>query len=138
MKFGQFPAGMQHHGDVPWRSRMLGLLGKQQKKLMISWKKCFLDAIVFVLHIYYFFYWKNKYSKVLHRDIQWTSTEPSCGTSHGPKNGDIHGMSVIYVFLNSTQKHIKLTLTAYSKRVLMSPRRYYWKLIWGSLVKFLF
>ena len=66
MKSDQFPAGTRRPGEVPRRSSkgpnvrdlqgtFRGLLGDQQKKLMISSKKCFLDAIVFVLQIYYFF-----------------------------------------------------------------------------------
>ena len=31
------------------------------------------------------------------------------------RSGDVPGTSVIYVFLNSTLKHIKLTLTGYSR-----------------------
>ena len=32
-------------------------------------------------------------------------------------SGDVRGISVIYVFLNSTEKHIKLTLTSYSSEL---------------------
>ena len=31
------------------------------------------------------------------------------------RSGDVDGTSVIHVFLNPTQKHIKLTLTGYSR-----------------------
>ena len=31
------------------------------------------------------------------------------------RSGDVSGTSVIHVFLNSSQKHIKLTLTGYSR-----------------------
>ena len=31
------------------------------------------------------------------------------------RSGDVHGISVIHVFLNSIHKHIKLTLTGYSR-----------------------
>ena len=47
-----------------------------------------------------------------------TSPGPSCGMSRGPNDGTFWGSSW-YVghtcFLNSTQKHIKLTLTGYSR-----------------------
>ena len=41
-------------------------------------KKCFLDAIVLALHIYYSicYYWKNKYSVVLNGDVHGTSSGP--------------------------------------------------------------
>ena len=50
-------------------------------------KKCFLEAIILVLYMYSCFYWKNKYSKVLNRDVHRTSTGPSYGTPRGPNNG---------------------------------------------------
>ena len=128
MKSDQFPASMRRPGDVPWRSPKSSdardlqgtfkrLLGDQQKNWWFHQKRCFLDAIVFVLHIYYFFYWKNKYSKVLYGDVNWTSTGPSCGTSRGPNNGTFWGRprDIRHIcFLNSTQKHIKLTFIGYS------------------------
>ena len=66
MEFGQFAAGTPRPRDVPWRFQkgpdvrylqgtFRGLLADQQKKEWFYEKKCFLDAIVFVLHIYYFF-----------------------------------------------------------------------------------
>ena len=66
MEFGQFAAGTRRPRDVPWRFQkgpdvrylqgtFRGLLADQQKKEWFYEKKCFLDAIVFVLHIYYFF-----------------------------------------------------------------------------------
>ena len=33
------------------------------------------------------------------------------------RSGDARGTSVIYFFLNSTEKHIKLTLTGYSSEL---------------------
>ena len=65
-------------------------------------KKVFLDAIV-----YYCFYWKNKYSKVINWDVHRTSTGPSCGMSQGPNDGTPWGCprdaGHIY-FLNLIQK----------------------------------
>ena len=66
MEFGQFAASTRRPRDVPWRfpkgpdvrylqGTFRGLLADQQKKEWFYEKKCFLDAIVFVLHIYYFF-----------------------------------------------------------------------------------
>ena len=75
-------------------------------------KECFLHAIVFVLHIHNFFYWKNKYSKVLNGDVHGTSTGPSCGT-FGGRSRDVGHIC----FLNLTEKHIKLTLTGYSSEL---------------------
>ena len=46
------------------------------------------------------------------------STGPSCGTSQGPDNGTFQRrpQDVSYTcFLNSTQKHILVTLTGYSR-----------------------
>ena len=65
-----------------------------------------------------FFYWKNKYSKVLYGDVYWTSTGPSSGTFWETNNGTFWGRprDVGHIcFLNSTQKHIKLTLAGYSR-----------------------
>ena len=120
-----FPAGMQYPRDVPWRSpkglnaqdlqgTFRRLWGDKTKKFMIWLKMYFLDAIVFVFHIYYCFYWNSKYSKVLNGEVHGTSTEPSCGTFRGPNDGTFwgHPRDVGHIcFLNSTQKHIKLTLT---------------------------
>ena len=61
------PSGTKRPGNVPWKSpksrnvqdlqvTFRGLLGKQNKKLMIQWEKCFLDAIVLVLQIYFCFH----------------------------------------------------------------------------------
>ena len=64
------------------------------------------------------FYWKNKYSKVLNGDVHGMSTGPSCGRFRGPN--DVTFWERLRdvghtCFLNSTQKHIKLTLTGYSR-----------------------
>ena len=128
MKFDHLPASMRRPGDVPWRSpkgsdvqdlqeTLKGLLGDQQKNWWFHQKRCFLDATFFVLHIYYFFYWKNKYLKVLYGDVNWTSMGPSCGMFRGLNNGTFWGRprDVRHIcFLNSTQKHIKLTFIDYS------------------------
>ena len=64
------------------------------------------------------FYWKNKYSRGVNEDVHRTSTGLSCGTSQGPNDGTFWGRlrGVGHTcFLNSTHKHIKFTLTGYSK-----------------------
>ena len=64
------------------------------------------------------FYRKNKFSKVLNWDVHGTSTGPSCGTFRGPNDGTFQGNPRDVgqtCFLNSTHKHIKLTLTSYSR-----------------------
>ena len=60
------------------------------------------------------FYWKKKYSKVLNGDVHGTSTDIVAGRPGNQMMGrsaDVRRTSVILVFLNSSQKHIKLTLT---------------------------
>ena len=64
------------------------------------------------------FYWKNKYAKVLNGDVHGASTGPSCGTTRVPDDGTFWGRPRdvgLICFLNSTQKHIKLILTGYSR-----------------------
>ena len=77
-------------------------------------KKRFLDVIVLVLHIHScFLLEKKKYSKGLNGAIHGTFTRPSCWTSRGPYVGTFWGRSREVghtCFLNSTHKHIKLTL----------------------------
>ena len=62
------------------------------------------------------FYWKNRYLKVLNGNVHGTSTERSWGTFWGLNDRTFSGrpwdIGHAY-FLNSTQKHIKLTLTGY-------------------------
>ena len=64
------------------------------------------------------FYWKNKYSKVVNGDVHGPSRGPSCGMSWGSNDGTFWGCprDVDHTcFLNSTQKHIKLTLKGHSR-----------------------
>ena len=64
------------------------------------------------------FYRKNKYSKVINGNIQGTSTGPSYETPWVPNDGTLQGrqqdVGQTY-FLDSTNKHIKLTLSGYSR-----------------------
>ena len=51
-------------------------------------------------------------------DVHGKSTGPSCGTSRRPNDGTFWRRSRDLghtCFLNSTQKHIKLNLTGYSR-----------------------
>ena len=74
------------------------------------------------IHLLLFFTEKKIYiySKVLNGDVHDTSTGPSCGTSRGTNDGTFwerpRDLGHI-LFLNSTQKHIKLTLTSYSSEL---------------------
>ena len=43
----------------------------------------------------------------------WDPVAGRPGDQMKRRSGDIRGASVIYIFLNSTQKHIKVTLTGY-------------------------
>ena len=45
----------------------------------------------------------------------WDPVAERPGDQMKGRSGDIRGASVIYFFFNSTQKHIKLTLTGYLK-----------------------
>ena len=62
---------------------------------------------------------KNKYAKVLNGDVHGTSKGPISGTSQAPDDGAFWGrprdVGHTCFFLNSTQKHIKLTLTGHSR-----------------------
>ena len=61
---------------------------------------------------------KNKFSKVLNEDVYETSTRPGWETSRGPNDGTFSGRlrDVGHTwFLNSTHKHIKVTLSGYSR-----------------------
>ena len=93
-------------------------LGHKQKDWWFNERSVFfLDAIALVLHIYY---WKNKYSKVLNGDVTQLQEVPRTKLQDvpGTKWWDVLGTSArrrSYIFFNSTQKHIKLTLTGYSR-----------------------
>ena len=66
------------------------------------------------------FYWKNKYSKVLNGDVHGTSKDPVAGRPGDQMMGrsvDVRGEVGHIDFINSTQKHIKLTLTSYSSEL---------------------
>ena len=61
---------------------------------------------------------KNKYSNVLIGDVRETSTGSRCVTSRRPNTGKFYeGPRNVSqtCFLNSTHKHIKQTLTGYSR-----------------------
>ena len=95
------PAGMRRPGTSPEGPQKVltsgtsrrppgdlqGTLRGPTQKLMIQWKNCFLDAIVFALHLYNCFFLEKKYSKVLNGDVHGTSTGLSCRTSRRPNNG---------------------------------------------------
>ena len=126
------PADTRRPGYVPWRSpiglNVWDLQGTFRRtprgptqKLIIWWKKCFLDAIALVLQIYYYFLLKKinaQVLKVLKGDVHVMSTGPSCRVSKGPNDGRFWWRlgDVGHTCLsNSTLKHIKLTLTGYSR-----------------------
>ena len=76
---------------------------------MIWLKKGFLDAIVFVLHIYYCFLLEKQILKVLNGDVHGTSKDPVAARPGDQMMGRsvvIHGEVGHIDFLNSTQKHI--------------------------------
>ena len=85
-----------------------------------------------LIRLYYIQSRKNKYSNVVNGDVRQTSTGNSCGTSRGPNNATFQGRPRGVdqtCFLNSTQKHIKLTLTGYSRLY----REWQWQIIQCSL-----
>ena len=45
----------------------------------------------------------------------WDPVAGRLGAQMMGRSGDVRGTSVIHVFLNLTHKHIKLTLTGYSR-----------------------
>ena len=78
-------------------------------------KIVFLDAIVLVLHICYSFLLEKQICKSSKWGRLW---DPVVGHPEDQmigRAGDVPEPSVIHVFLNSTQKHIKPTLTGYSR-----------------------
>ena len=73
-----------------WYSQYL--LPSQHCNLQEAYSKVvFWEAMVLVLHIYSYFYWRIKYSKFINGDVYGTSMEPSCHT--GSKSWDILGPS---------------------------------------------
>ena len=81
-------------------------------------KNVFLEAKAFVLHIYYCYLLE----KQIFKSSKWGRPQDVYGTklqmSPGPNDGTFWGRprDVGHIcFLNSTQKHIKLTLTGYSR-----------------------
>ena len=112
MKFHQFPAGTRRPGDVPWRSpkgsdvrdlqgTFKGLIGDQQKIWWFHKKGCFLDAIVFVLHIYYFFLLEKHIQKFYMGMSTGRLRDPFAGRPRDQimgLSGDVRGTFVIYVF----------------------------------------
>ena len=69
-------------------------------------------------HLLLIFTGKTNIRKVLNGDVHGASTGPSCGTTRVPDDGTFWGRPRdvgLICFLNSTQKHIKLTLTGYSR-----------------------
>ena len=82
-----YPAGTQRHRDVPWRSlkgrnvrdlqgTFSGLLENQHKNWWLNQKKCFLDATVLVLHIYYCFLLR----KQMFKSSKWRRPRDLYGT----------------------------------------------------------
>ena len=121
--------GTRRSGDVPWKSpkcpnvqdlqgTVRELLGDQHKHWWFNEKTDFRCNSPWFCKSIIAFYWKNKYSKILNEDVHRTPARPSYGTSGGSIDGtfwDVRGTSIIHVFLNPARKHIKLTLTSYSR-----------------------
>ena len=71
-----------------------------------------------ITYLFLFFTGRTNIQKFYMGDVHGTSTGPSCGTSVGPNGETFQGRPWDVgqtSFLNSTHKHIKLTLTGYSK-----------------------
>ena len=69
-------------------------------------------------HLSLFFYWKNKYLKVLNWDVHGISTKTSCRTSRRTNvgcSGDFQDLGHT-CFLNSSQEHVKLTFDRLLKK----------------------
>ena len=126
-----YPAVRRRPMDVPGSSpkrpnvrdlqRTFRRLLKNQQKIDNLIKKMIFRCNSYCLtHLLLFFYWENKYSNVLKEEVHWTSIGPSCGTSQWPNDGTFLGRSweVGHIcFLDSTQRHTKLTLTSYSSKL---------------------
>ena len=94
------------------------LSGDQYRNWWYNKKLFFRCNSPFVTHLFLFFYRKHKYLKVLNGNVHRTSLRTSCGKSRGPNDGTFWGRPRDVsdtCFLNSTHKHIKLTLTGYSR-----------------------
>ena len=104
-----FSAGMQHPGEVLWRSPrgpnvrdLEGTLWGPAKKLMIWWKKCFLDGIVFVLLIYCCFLLEKQIFKSCKWGRPWDVYGTQLRDVPGTKWWDVLGTSTgrrSYMFL---------------------------------------
>ena len=75
-------------------------------------KVVFWKAMVLVLHIYSYFYWRIKYSKFISGDVHGTYMEPSrhTGVQIMGHSRAFRGTSIKQVF-KKTLKHLELTLT---------------------------
>ena len=91
-----------------------GLSGDQHKNWWYNKKLFFRCNSPCITHLFLFFLQKEQ----IFKSFKWTSLRPSCGKSRGPNNGTFcgrpRGVSDI-CFLDSTHKHIKLTLIGYSR-----------------------
>ena len=90
------------------------IYGLQSNNKIVFYKQ---QSLHYVL-IPVFYRKKKKNSNVLNGNFHETSTGSSCGTSRAPYNGTFQGhlRSVGQTcFLNPTHKHIKRTLTGYSR-----------------------
>ena len=93
-------------------------LRRPTQKVLIKWKKGFIDEIVLYFHIYYCVLLEKEIFKsskwerprevygTYLRDVPRAKLWNALGTSTRVRS---------YMFWNSTQKHIKLTLTGYSR-----------------------
>ena len=94
-----------------WYSQYL--LPSQHWNLQEAYSKVvFWKAMVLVLHIYSYFYWRIKYSKFISGDVHGTSMEPSChtGVQIMGLSRAFRRTSIKQVF-KTTLKHVELTLT---------------------------
>ena len=141
-----YPAGTRRPGDVPWRSPkgpnvrdLQGTFRGLTKKLVIKWKKCFLDAIVLVLHICYCFLLEKQICKSSKwgrpRDVYGTQFRDVPGTRWWDVLGKSPGRRSCMFFKFNWETYL-----TYFDRLLETLK---WtvvakNLIWGSVVKFLF
>ena len=123
------PSGTRRARDVSWRSPkgpnvwdlqgiFMGLLGDQLKKWWFDEKVFFRCNSLCFTHVLLIFTGKTIIQKLWIVTATGRLRDPVAGHPWDQmigRFGDVHGTSVIYVFLNSTQKHIKLTLTGYSR-----------------------